>query len=533
MKSDVSSIRSAGTVYLPGFMSGLRQPSLLLHLELPVLSGSNLSQLDRLLQEQFQIDLSAVNARLDEAKSKFSDPAQISCINFVVRISCLAGALLQGSRVPSFDFAKILSVTFNPAASKFRASLLAPCVDQVPLPLCHRAYKIASQISLNLLTPAWSEEQLPVLLNDIHANGVQHVHRIGGTPTIPFLLTAFEQNIPFIHRGSGVYQLGWGRHSILFDDSSNENDSAIGVKIGQNKYLTSQILAAAGLPAPVNAIVINTSQAVDAAQRIGFPVVVKPADKDRGEGVTTGVCSDDEVVAAFENAAKFSKSVLVEKHIPGVCYRITVANKKVYWSVKRGPRSVTGDGVHTVKQLVDIENSINEKKAKHLRRMPFVYDDLAVECITSAGFHVDSVPVEGQVVPLRKIESAQWGGFIETADVHPSNIALALEAANLLKLNVMGLDIISTDISQPWHTNGAVINEVNYKPLWTLSTQNAKDGLRGFLADCFPTQGRIPIEVFIGNRDALERALVRQKEFCGPGSKVFSEHSPHYVQSYW
>ncbi|WP_294347916.1 hypothetical protein [Prosthecochloris sp.] len=94
-------------------------------------------------------------------------------------------------------------------------------------------------------------------------------------------------------------------------------------------------------------------------------------------------------------------------------------------------------------------------------------DQRARDSIEAAGFSEMSVPEKGRLVPLRPIESTQWGGVDEevTDHVHSENLVTAPDAAKLFSLDVAGIDIISADISVPWYENGAIINEVNYAPL--------------------------------------------------------------------
>jgi cyanophycin synthetase len=200
-----------------------------------------------------------------------------------------------------------------------------------------------------------------------------------------------------------------------------------------------------------------------------------------------------------------------------------VANGKFYCAVKRGAKHVVGDGMHTVQQLVDIANALENQKAKHRRRKPFLLDDLALELVRGSGYEASSIPAKGGIVPLREVESDQWGGVPESSThlIHPENISIALRAAEVLRLNVAGIDLITKDISLPWHANGAVINEVNYAPMWTLSIDTAKAGLYAYIRDVFPGEGRIPVDVFIGDDVALVRGLEHKDGLLREGVKCF------------
>src|SRR5262249_13728182 len=108
----------------------------------------------------------------------------------------------------------------------------------------------------------------------------------GGKSTVPVLAAAHRLGMPFIHLGAGVYQLGWGSRARRLDRGSTGGDSAIGARLAQHKTLCAELLRMAGLPAPEHVVAVDEGEALQAAAKLGWPVVVKPTDRDRGEGVT-------------------------------------------------------------------------------------------------------------------------------------------------------------------------------------------------------------------------------------------------------
>ena len=124
-----------------------------------------------------------------------------------------------------------------------------------------------------------------------------------------------------------------------------------------------------------------------------------------------------------------------------------------------------------------------------------------------------AIPAAGERVPLRDIESTAQGGFDEdiTGRVHPDNLDIALRAAALFDLQVAGIDIITPDIGRPWHANGAIINEVNFAPLFG-GGEISRSQIPKFLAQFINGDGRIPIEVVVGGDSALDIARARQQE---------------------
>jgi cyanophycin synthetase len=125
-------------------------------------------------------------------------------------------------------------------------------------------------------------------------------------------------------------------------------------------------------------------------------------------------------------------------------------------------------------------------------------------------------------VHLRDIESTQWGGWDEevTDQLHPDNLAIALQAAQLLGLSVAGVDVISQDITVPWHQNGAIVNEVNHAPLLgggEISRRYIPEFLRGLMQG----DGRIPTEVFVGGAQARQMAQDRMTELALTQSGIY------------
>jgi cyanophycin synthetase len=146
---------------------------------------------------------------------------------------------------------------------------------------------------------------------------------------------------------------------------------------------------------------------------------------------------------------------------------------------------------------------------------------MAVENLASVGMTLDSLSQEGQFLPLRKIESTEWGGTTEEATkiIHPDNVDITIRAAALFGLSTAGVDLMSVDISQPWHENGAVINEINFSP--TFIAELSKPYRPIYIDRILSDDGRIPVEVFVGDDAALDIAKERQQKMTAEGVKCY------------
>jgi len=326
--------------------------------------------------------------------------------------------------------------------------------------------------------------------------------------TVKLLEVAHKAGIHYYHMGNGSYRLGWGKHASLFYGSVSSRDSYSGVRLAGDKYFVTKLLKAAGLSVPVHRQVRHLTTAIQVCRSLGFPVVIKPVDSERGEGVSVDLNDEHSIPVAFEKAMKFSKakSVLVERQVAGVCHRLFMVDGRLLYAVKRWPPSVFGDGVSSLKQLVEA-NVQNELAKLPSERYPLVPWDTETEAfIRQIGLDADYVPVSLERIPLRRIESTQWGGFDEnvTTLVHPDTLRQARIACALVQLSVVGVDVITEDISLPLAETGGVINELNGGPSLG-GAEISRSYIPEYLRRLVPANGKIAIEVF--GKAELEKAM--------------------------
>jgi cyanophycin synthetase len=146
---------------------------------------------------------------------------------------------------------------------------------------------------------------------------------------------------------------GWGSRQRRIQAAEIDATGAIAETIAQDKELTKKLLDAAGVPVPLGRVVSDPDDAWAAAQEIGLPVVIKPKDGNQGKGVTVNVTTREQLDAGFHAASEFRDDIMVERYLPGHDYRLLVIGNKLVAAARRDPPHVVGDGVHTVRQLVD------------------------------------------------------------------------------------------------------------------------------------------------------------------------------------
>lgn len=287
-----------------------------------------------------------------------------------------------------------------------------------------------------------------------------------GINTLRFINAAHKNNIPWFRVYQNVYQFGWGKYRRWLDSSFTDKTSNITAGLVRNKLNTSSVLNLAGFPVPQSFVVTNLNELYDMSKFLGFPVVIKPIDLDGGVGVRAGLKNQEDLNKAFDHAKKYSKNIMVQKHIPGKDYRIQVFNGEAYWAIERQVCSVIGDGYKTVKELIDNENLNRGKGSKNEFLVKIDLNDETIDLLKENNLDINSVPKKNCVVILKRSANVTNGGVpvpvLENA--HQDNLTLAIDAAKIVGLDLAGIDLICEDISISWKKSIAAICEVNAQP---------------------------------------------------------------------
>lgn len=437
------------------------------------------------------------------------------------RVSFLANSLLQAIKIPVFEQAQIIELQYNQEQKLHRVRLLVPTIANIPQKIVQHAHIFASKM-LGEFHPQYDFDAAFETINTDFVTKFK-VFISGGRSTLSVPHTASKNRIPVLHLGSGIYQLGWGSQARRFDRSTNDRDTALGRTMSGDKRLASKLLLQAGFPVPRHIPVASLEAAQKAGQELGYPVVLKPALLGRGEGVTVDIFSEDALREAYLKTQESFDNLIVEKQVNGLCHRIFVAGGKMRHVVARHPMHVLGDGVHTIRELADIENAAQKKFALHRRFPKLEINETSLRLFAQLNLDPDSIPAKGLRVPFQRIESTILGGIAEDIqhNTHPDNISLAEEVAAFSGLDVVGVDIISEDFSKAWHENGAKINEINFSPTVSPYRDWVKKGLNAYLNESFPQKGRIPIHLFSGGEDAVAKARDLQAELLAKGQPHF------------
>ena len=329
-----------------------------------------------------------------------------------------------------------------------------------------------------------------------------------GPSTASIVNAALNRNIPHIRLTEGsLVQLGWGSKQRRIQAAETDASSAIAESIAQDKELTKKLFRMAGLPVPEGRPVKNVDDAWAVAQEIGLPVVVKPQDGNQGKGVAVNVKTREELDAAYKIALRYREDIMVERYLPGSDYRLLVIGDKLVAAARREPALVVGDGKHTVRQLVDIVNADPLRGEGHSYPLTRIrIDEVAVACLQEQNLDESSVPPKGMRVIMRNNANLSTGGSATdvTDDVHPEVAASAVLAAQMVGLDICGVDIVCETILRPLEEQNGGIIEVNAAPGLRMhlspSFGKGRDVGKAVIDQMFPEgeNARIPVVAVTG-----------------------------------
>ncbi|CAN5923498.1 cyanophycin synthetase [soil metagenome] len=301
-----------------------------------------------------------------------------------------------------------------------------------------------------------------------------------GPSTGALVRAAEARDIPWMRLNDySLVQLGHGKYQKRIQATVTSETRHISVEIASDKEETNRILGELGLPVPRQRVVRTAEAAAAAAERLGFPVVVKPLDANHGRGVSLDLKNGDEVRAAFDKAREHARSVVVENFLAGFDHRMLVIGGQLVAVAKRVPGHVVGDGKSTIAELVAIVNSDPRRGIGHEKVLTRIELDAQAErLMADKGATRDTVLPKDEIFYLRGTGNLSTGGTaIDLTDVvHPDNQEMAVRAAMAIGLDVCGVDFITPDIRESHREVGGGICEVNAAP--------------GFRMHVAPTEGK-------------------------------------------
>ncbi len=299
-----------------------------------------------------------------------------------------------------------------------------------------------------------------------------------GPSTQSIINEAKKRDIPFRSLENGSLVLfGQGVNQKLIRASMTSNTSNWGVETAADKEETKRLLSKAYVPVPEGLGVYSEDELREAINEIGFPVVIKPVDGNHGRGITTNINTIDQAIEAFKLAKTISRELIVERYISGDDFRFLVINYKLVAVAKRTPAMVMGDGVSSVKKLIEATNADPNRGEGHEKVLTAISIDTVTETVLrNKNLSLDSIIPLGEILYLKDTANLSTGGTSTdvTDQVHPQNVFMAERIARLLNLDICGIDVVAADVTVPITVENGGVVEVNACPGFRMHLKPSK-----------------------------------------------------------
>lgn len=260
----------------------------------------------------------------------------------------------------------------------------------------------------------------------------------------------FDNMITFgVNPPGRLFSLSSETKTHYFFRTRGDKVSNTAVEIGSDKNETKKWLKESGVPIPEGGKFAeeDTDQDIIAyAVKMTFPLVLKPTDGSLGDGVVTNIKNEAELQKAlnYVRGTLGYINIILERYVLGEEYRVYVVNDKVIAAYNRLPANVIGDGISTIRELIEAKNNIRMRNAR-LFSCLIELDEETVEYIQTSGYTLDSVPNNDEKILLKDKTNVSAGGDpIDVTDDIPIEMKqLAIDAVKAIpELHHGGVDII-------------------------------------------------------------------------------------------
>lgn len=244
------------------------------------------------------------------------------------------------------------------------------------------------------------------------------------------------------------------------------------IEVASNKYCMNKLLDQAGFPVPRSKTIARDKfEKGDLKALINdlqFPLVIKPTHGTaNGQDVLCNIANIEELKTQLEKKFQKYPFLTIEAFHPHLNqYRVLVFYNRVIGVVQRFPASIVGDGIHSIRALIDLKNADREKIKAIYALGPILVDEECHSRLKELKMSLDTIPKEKETVVLCYTSNDSRGGTIESLGkkINKENAQLLCRAARTLGLNFVGFDVLCEDILIPIEKSHGVILEANHNP---------------------------------------------------------------------
>jgi cyanophycin synthetase len=245
--------------------------------------------------------------------------------------------------------------------------------------------------------------------------------------------------------------------TIIFDGLPRPGfKESAALKWMDNKGIMKEKFWREGLPVAPGGVALTKRGALKIFNRIKKPVITKPNLGSRSRHTLIHINTPEDLIRGFKKAKKLSPLVVIEEELRGYLFRGTLVGGKLAGVVRRDQPEVKGDGIHTLRELLDEENKRPERQGPIFHKI-IVDQETEIELKRPAraggeNITLDDIPEKDRVVTFSQKTSRGCGGTTtEVTDItHRDNVEMLEHVARFLNDPLIGVDFIIEDITKSW-----------------------------------------------------------------------------------
>jgi D-alanine-D-alanine ligase-like ATP-grasp enzyme len=286
---------------------------------------------------------------------------------------------------------------------------------------------------------------------------------------------ATQISAQFLELGEGIWEIRWGNQRTRISNHMVQLDDPVILDLAGNKPFCYWLMKNNDLPIP-DYLTFRVNELIKARrfmEKNSGLFVIKPAiGTSAGMGVTTHIQSFQECCRAVALASLYCNEIIIERLVPGECYRFLILDGKMIHASRRSGIRVKGDGRSTISQLLQEENKRRKKLYGGHSLRPMHYDVDLIHTLQAQELSIEFVPKKEEHVLVKSVD-CPFKTNVEVRTVYNENVTnlicpdlkgQAVKAAMLLNSKFAGVDVITHDPTVSLEKSGGVINEINTTP---------------------------------------------------------------------
>lgn len=269
-----------------------------------------------------------------------------------------------------------------------------------------------------------------------------------------------------------------GSNNYYFYNKITPYNYTSSTTVSTDKFAMNAILKAANIPVPKARKIDSYSFTYDlllaTVSDLKFPLVVKPTlYTSFGQDVICNIRNMPLLFQQCEKLRKYHSLLSIEEYHGNLQdYRVLVFKNKIIAVTERFPSAVTGNGTDTIEELIKIENIKRSKLVDFLK--PIQMDFEFEQSLLTQKLTKDSIPEKGRKIVLGYVCNCSRGGTIKyrSTKMCNENKKLFLKVANILNLELTGIDVACKSLDEPIIGTNGIIIEANPCPSVRIHNEN-------------------------------------------------------------